>query len=111
SIAFIVILTFGIAILLAIVSVPRITRDRRSAALRHTVGFSQRDISSVSACLLVIQIALSLLLATGAGLMLTSLHRIHGVDPGLDAKDLFVADITPPSDVVVRNESAHFVQQ
>jgi putative ABC transport system permease protein len=110
SIAFIIILTFGIAVVLAIVCVPRITRDRRGAALRQTVGFTHRAVSSVSAFLLVIQIALSLLLATGAGLMLTSLHRIHKVDPGLDAKHLFVADISPPFDIVVRNESAHFVQ-
>ena len=111
SIAFIVVLTFGIAVLLAIASVPRITREPRGAALRQAIGFSQRAVSSVSAFLLVIQIALSLILTTAAGLMLTSLHRVQNINPGLDPGDLFVADISPPSDVAMQTGSAHFVQQ
>ena len=43
--------------------------------------------------------------------MLTSLHRVQNVNPGLDLEDLFVADISPPSDVAMQNESAHFVHQ
>ena len=101
SIGFIGTLTLAIAVLFATISLPRIKRDERGAAVRQTLVFSSRAVSSASAWLLVVQVALSLLLATAAGLMLTSLHRLQNVNPGIDPADLFVADISPPFDVAL----------
>lgn len=47
--------------------------------------------------LVVTQVALSVVLLVGAGLLMRSFARLHGVDPGFDAEGLLVAEIGLPS--------------
>ncbi len=112
TIGFAIILTFGNALFFATASALHAPRDPKGESLRQTWTLTRPALSSFRAFLLVVQVALSLLLATSAGLLLTSLHRIQNVDPGLDSEGVFVADISTPWNVSMRDgDSGRFVQR
>ena len=112
AIGFVILLTFGNAFFFAIASMLHAPRDPKGEALRQTSCVVRPALSSFRAFLLVTQVALSLLLATAAGLLLTSLHRIQNVDLGLKADGVFVADISPPFNISAQGGNAgRFVQR
>jgi putative ABC transport system permease protein len=112
AIGFAAILTLGNTFLFAIASALNLPREPKSEALRQIAFLARPSLSSFRAFLIVTQVALSLLLATAAGLLLTSLHRIQNVNPGLDPDGVFVADISPPFNVSAQNGSpGRFVQR
>jgi putative ABC transport system permease protein len=111
AIGFASLLTIGNALLLSIAAVIHGPRDPKGAALRQAAQLARPAITSLRACLLVIQVALSLLLATGAGLLLTSLYQVQKVDPGLDPDGVLVADIAPPYKIAERDNYASFTRK
>ena len=112
AVGFVMLLTFGNAFLFAIASALHAPRDPKGEALRQTSCAVRPALSSFRAFLLVTQVALSLLLATAAGLLLTSLHRIQSVDSGLDPEGVFVANISPPFNISAHTDNAaRFVQR
>jgi predicted permease len=106
AIGFAILLTFGNGFLFAIASALNLPCEPKCEALRQASSVAQPPLTRSRGFLLVTQVALSLLLATVAGLFLTSLHRIQAVDLGLDPAGVFVADISPPFDVSTQNGSS-----
>ena len=80
---------------------PAIQAARR--AIGESLGHSTRVASgsggSLRNALAVAEIALALVLLTGAGLMMKSLWRMHAVDPGFRADDLLTMTVTVPEAV------------
>jgi predicted permease len=109
--AFAILLTIGNALLLSIASVIHAPREPKGDALRQMAQLASPAITPLRACLLVVQVALSLLLATAAGLLLTSLYRVQKVDPGLDPERVLVADVAPPYKIADRDHYASFTRR
>src|SRR5688572_7539958 len=74
---------------------------------RGSIGFRGRSRS----LLVVTEIALSLVLLVGAGLMIQSFLRLRRVDIGLDAKNVFTAAVVLPSTKYPPEKRAAFFQQ
>jgi predicted permease len=77
---------------------PALQRTRLSPG--SVLGRSAADVSRgrTHAVLVVAEVALALVLVTGAGLMLKSFWRLHQVDPGVDPEGVFVARLSLPQD-------------
>jgi predicted permease len=67
-------------------------------------GGTNRGSQRARSSLVVSQIALSLLLLAGAGLMLSSLQAVQRVELGFDARDLFSGSISLPPTVYDKDE-------
>ncbi|HEX5435952.1 MAG TPA: ABC transporter permease [Gemmatimonadaceae bacterium] len=103
--------TLGITLLttLAFGLAPALHAARRSlATAMRTMGRSSGSRRSlrVRDALVVGQVALSLVLLAGAGLLLRSLSRVRQVDPGFDASHLLTAQIPLPAARYATRESA-----
>jgi putative ABC transport system permease protein len=95
-------LVAAVLAILVVVGLGLLPALRRSgpltAALREGVGASRGPARRrLRAALVVGEIALALVLLTGAGLLLRSLERLQRVPPGFDVDRLVVVPITPPS--------------
>ena len=96
----------GFALLITIVSglvcgmLPALTAGRASpgSALAGAAGRTtlSRGGGRVRAGLVVLQVALSLLLVTGTALMVRSIVRLLGVDPGIDHRQVVFAGVGVP---------------
>ncbi len=85
------VLVFGLAPALAATRV-NLSNDLKAGA-RSVAGGRSRFRSG----LVVAQVALSVVLLMGAGLLIRSFQQLRGVDPGFDARGLLTADISLPS--------------
>jgi predicted permease len=70
---------------------PALQRTRLSPGSVLGRGAAEASRGRAHAVLVVAEVALALVLVTGAGLMLKSFWRLHQVDPGVDAEGVFVA--------------------
>ena len=68
-----------------------------SAGAQATAGFGRRRYRSA---LVVAELALALILLTGAGLMIESVTRLLHVDPGFDPANLLRVNLELPHDKV-----------
>jgi predicted permease len=84
-------LVFGLGPAVQLSGAPLMTLLRGRGASAHARGVRGR------ALLLVGEVALSLVLLAGAGLLLRSLWQLHAVDPGFDAANLTVFRVSLPS--------------
>lgn len=101
--AFSLLLAVGVAILLALV--PGVTRQADLAAglssgnARSSGGLKRRRLQRG---LVVLQVAVTVILLTGTGLLVQSMRRLAAVDPGLDTRDVLTMevprDFTAPED-------------
>jgi predicted permease len=72
-------------------------RDNLAHPLRqHSRGSTGDGKSRLRYGLVAIEVALALIVLAGAGVMLVSVTRLLGVDPGLDPRNLLVMAISPP---------------
>jgi putative ABC transport system permease protein len=62
----------------------------------RTGGVSVRG-GALEGSMVVAQIALAVLLASGAGLLIRSVANLHAIDPGIDLRGLAVVDVTAPT--------------
>lgn len=101
--AFSLLLAIGVAMLLAFV--PGVSRHTdlgaglSSGNARSSGGVKRRRMQRT---LVVIQVAVTVILLTGTGLLVRSMRRLAAVDPGLDARDVLTMevprDFTSPDD-------------
>ncbi|WP_164012375.1 ABC transporter permease [Pyxidicoccus trucidator] len=73
---------------------PALQRSQLSPGTVLGRGATEASRGRTHAVLVVAEVALALVLITGAGLMLKSFWRLHQVDPGLDAEGVFVARLS-----------------
>ncbi|MCE9671673.1 ABC transporter permease [Myxococcus stipitatus] len=78
--------------------VPALQRSRLSPGAVLGRGAAESSRGRVHAVLVVAEVALALLLVTGAGLMLKSFWRMYQADPGVRAEGVFVARLSLPAD-------------
>jgi putative ABC transport system permease protein len=93
--------TFGVALvtglLAGVLPAWRLTRDDPNDALKQG-GRADADAGSPIArsALVVAEVALALVLLVGAGLLVRSLGRLQGVDPGFDPRHVLRAHVSIP---------------
>ncbi|MCP3102678.1 ABC transporter permease [Myxococcus sp. K15C18031901] len=78
--------------------VPALQRSRMSPGAVLGRGAAESSRGRAHAVLVVAEVALALLLVTGAGLMLKSFWRMSQADPGLEPEGVFVARLSLPVD-------------
>jgi predicted permease len=98
---FVVLLTLATAVVFGTLPAARgaASATRTVAGGRHTPGRSAQRFQSA---LLGAEVALSLVLLTGAALLLNSFRHLLSVDPGFTADDVLAVDVRPP-----RTASSH----
>jgi putative ABC transport system permease protein len=52
----------------------------------------------LGSALVALEVALAMVLVTGAGLLLSSLRSLHAVNPGLDVRDVLAVQLEPPAE-------------
>ncbi|HWG53149.1 MAG TPA: ABC transporter permease [Gemmatimonadaceae bacterium] len=98
------VLLFTLAIALAtgvlfgLVPALQMSRSDLNATLREggRSGMADRSGKGVRRALVVAEVALALMLLTGAGLLLRSFARLQGVDPGFDARNVLTFTLSLP---------------
>jgi len=82
--------------LAGIVPALRLTKTNVNEAIKQGLGRTDADSGGnrTRGVLVVSEVALSLLLLIGAGLMLRSLWNLRGVDPGLDARNVLTMSVS-----------------
>ena len=90
-------LLVGLAVGLA--PVARLTALNLAQAFREEgrSGTSGRGARGVRRLLVASQVAFAFMLLAGAGLLLTSFHRVLAVDPGFDPANVVTARVAPPA--------------
>jgi putative ABC transport system permease protein len=76
----------------------RATKTNLNDSLKQGLGRTDADSSGnrTRSVLVVSEVALSLVLLIGAGLMIRSLSRLHGVDPGIDSHNVLTFSLALP---------------
>lgn len=92
-------LTLLIGVLIGLVPVVHILRTNLAEVIQSNSrgASSGRGVRSLSSILVVVQVAVALMLLTGAGLLIHSFAKALGVDPGFDAKGVVTARIVIPA--------------
>ena len=83
---------FGLAPLMRI-NMPKLHHALKSGGGRNSDGAERHRFRNL---LVISEIALALVLITGAGLMIRSFSRLNGVDPGFDPHGVLTLDLTLP---------------
>ena len=97
--AFTAIVAIGAALLAGVLPAWRLTRGNPGAALKLGFGRSSGGGGErrVRDALVVCEVALALVLLTGAGLLLRTLSQLKSVDAGFDAHNLLAMTVTMPA--------------
>ena len=94
--------TFGISLLTGfaagLLPALRLTKEDVNQALKQGLGRTASDSSGTRthSVLVVTEVALSLMLLIGAGLLMRSLWMLHNVNPGFDANRVLTMDLSIP---------------
>ena len=92
-------------VIVGLIPALRITRDDTAGQLSAARRVSDNRVTArLRGALVVGQVALSLILLIGAGLLMRSFLRLQAVDPGFDSSSLLTAEITLPRDEYGSNE-------
>jgi len=94
--AFTLMISLLTGILAGIVPALRLTKTNVNEAMKQGLGRTDADSGGhrTRGALVVSEVALSLLLLIGAGLMLRSLSNLRGVNPGLDAHNVLTMSVS-----------------
>lgn len=91
--------TFGLSIVTGLLSglIPALsmTRGDINDALKQGLGRTDSDLSSgkTRSALVIVEVALSLVLLVGAGLMIRSLWKLENIHPGFDAHNVLTLNV------------------
>jgi len=93
--AFTAAISLGAGILAGVLPALRLTRADVSQSLKQGLGRTDADSSGhrTRSILVVSEVALSLMLLVGAGLMIRSFQRLHGVNPGFDSHGVLTMNV------------------
>jgi putative ABC transport system permease protein len=100
--ATVLLFTLGVSVITGIIfglvpaliaSNPSVHESLKATHRATTAGLSLQRIRGM---LVVAQIALTLLLLVGSGLLIKSLRQLQGVNPGFDSHNLLTASVAPP---------------
>jgi putative ABC transport system permease protein len=88
--AFTAVISIATGILAGVLPALRLTRSDVSQSLKQGLGRTDADSGGhrVRSALVVSEVALSLMLLVGAGLMIRSFQQLHGVNPGFDSRNV-----------------------
>ena len=88
--AFTAAISIAAGILAGVLPALRLTRGNVNQALKQGLGRTDADSSGnrTRSILVVSEVALSLILLVGAGLMIRSFQMLHGVNPGFDSSNV-----------------------
>ena len=88
--AFTAIISIAAGILAGVLPAVRLTRGDVNQSLKQGLGRTDSDSSGqrTRRVLVVSEVALSLILLVGAGLMIRSFQMLHGVNPGFDSRNV-----------------------
>jgi len=88
--AFTAVISIAAGILAGVLPAVRLTRGDVNQSLKQGLGRTDSDSSGqrTRSVLVVSEIALSLILLVGAGLMIRSFQMLHGVNPGFDSRNV-----------------------
>ncbi len=83
-------ISVAVGILAGVLPALRLTRSNVSQSLKQGLGRTDADSSGnrTRSILVVSEVALSLILLVGAGLMIRSFQNLHGVNPGFDSRNV-----------------------
>ncbi len=96
--SFTALVSMGSVLLFALLPALRFSRVDLNAALRSSRGASERGHVRLRAALLTAQVALSVVLLIGSGLLIRSFRAVQSTDLGFDATGLAMTTVFPPSD-------------
>ena len=95
--AFTSVIAIGSGILFGLAPAFAAFRDNLANPLRQNARGSTGDGKSrLRYGLVAVEVALTLIVLAGAGVMLVSVARLLGVDPGLDPRNVLVMAMSPP---------------
>ena len=80
------------------------------ASGRRTVG-GTRGARRLGSVLIAIEVALALVVVSGAGLLLSSLRALRAVDPGLETSQVLAVEIAPPDSRYRNQRAAQYYEQ
>ena len=108
---FTLLLSFVAAILFGLGPAWQASRTNPEAILRLNTfrGSGSRAATRLRESLIVVEVALSLVLVLGAGLLLLSLTTLNDVNPGFRTHDMLVMDASAPAQTL--DESLHTAQE
>jgi putative ABC transport system permease protein len=88
--AFTAVISIAAGILAGVLPAVRLTRGDVNQSLKQGLGRTDADSSGqrTRSVLVVSEVALSLILLVGAGLMIRSFQMLHGVNPGFDSRNV-----------------------
>jgi predicted permease len=90
-VAFVLALTLGAGLLSALIPALQATRRGVAGALRESSGGINLSATRLRSWLSGLQVALSVVLLVGAGLLVRSLHNVRSIDLGFDAEHVLFA--------------------
>jgi len=96
---FAVLLSLVVGILIGLVPVFHVWRTNLAEVIQRSSrsASSGRGVRALSSLLVIVQVAVALMLLTGAGLLIHSFANALSVDPGLDPKHVIVGRIALPA--------------
>jgi predicted permease len=111
--AFAVVLTAVVGVLIGLFPVVHILRTNLAAVIQSNSrgSSSSRGVRAVSSVLVVAQVAVALVLLTGAGLLIYSFAQAVKVDTGLDAANVVTARIALTREHRASDEAANSIRE
>ena len=110
---FAVALTVVVGLLIGLIPVFHILRTNLAEVIQHSSrsASSSRGVRALSSVLVVAQVAVALMLLTGAGLLIHSFAEALNVDTGLESKSVVTARIALPRGHRASDEAANRIRE
>jgi predicted permease len=96
---FAALLTLGLGVLIGLIPVLHVLRTNLAETIQRSSrsASSGRGVRALSGGLVIVQVAVALVLLTGAGLLIHSFARVLRVDPGLDPRNVVLGRVALPA--------------